>query len=647
MEDLFIHVLNISITASFLVLAIILYRLFAKKAPKWVSVLLWGLVGLRLLLPFSIESAMSLIPSKNTIPTTITHDRYPALDTGFGSVDEIVNPVLSGSMEARPEYSANPMHTLITILGWIWLAVMLCMLIYMTVSFIYLRIKTRVKVECEENVYLCDYVKTPFILGIIRPRIYLPSDISDKDYSLVVAHERAHIKRLDHIWKPLGFLLLSVYWFNPLLWVAYVLLCRDIESACDEKVISNLGDNEKADYSEALLTLGIKSRVISACPLAFGEVSVKSRVSAISKYKKPATIAIVISLVVCTIFAVCFLTYKKNDAVAISSGIWYAGKVIGATDINTTYDDIPRFVFTENGDILVQSNTLADLSYVNLGKMHTAYISESEYEKLFEGVTFREGYDAKHFHDIVKAAWRITPSVSSGIQHKEVYLLRSENELYMGFADDGKIPAIYELKFNETLPTYLYTNQYTSPDLLGASIIIDTQSKMGKIVFTDSNYSPSVTYVYENSKVVFTTDDQFALKLVFLDVGTALVFSEKDSDIKGLSGLFPDGTKFQTFYQIYATAIETAWFDINGDGTQEFILVNIAKSDTLWYVVHSMGATIANKTIQFTGYDDARFEVLDGKLYLVCEYREVDFNSYKYLVSFDGEDLILTSEEKK
>ena len=136
MEDLFIHVLNISITASFLVLAIILYRLFAKKAPKWVSVLLWGLVGLRLLFPFSIESAMSLIPSKNTIPTTITHDRYPALDTGFGSVDEIVNPILSGSMEAHPEYSANPMQIWITILGWIWLGVMLCMFIYMAASFI-------------------------------------------------------------------------------------------------------------------------------------------------------------------------------------------------------------------------------------------------------------------------------------------------------------------------------------------------------------------------------------------------------------------------------------------------------------------------------------------------------------------------------
>ncbi len=646
MEYLFIHVLNISITASFLVLAIILYRLFAKKAPKWVSVLLWGLVGFRLLFPFSIESALSLIPSENTIPTTITHDRYPALDTGFGSVDEIVNPILSGSMEARPEYSANPMQMWITVLGWIWIAVMLCMLLYMSASFIYLRVKTRVKVEREDNIYLCDYVKTPFILGIIRPRIYLPSDISDKDYSLVVAHERAHIKRLDHIWKPLGFLLLSIYWFNPLLWIAYILLCRDIESACDEKVICDLGDNEKADYSEALLSLGLKSRVISACPLAFGEVSVKSRVSAISKYKKPATIAIVISLVICTIFAVCFLTYKKNNTVAIEQGIWYAGKVIGSTDADATCDDVPLFVFTENGDLLVESKNLADLSYVRLGKMHTAYVSKSEYESLFEGVTFREGYNADYFHSVIKSAWRVTPSISSGVQHEEVYLLRSEKELYMGYADDDKIGTLYELRFNETLPTYLYTLKYTSPDVNGATLILDSSNGTGRVTFGDhSSYTALGTYEYKNARLIFTTTDYFELKFVFLDVGGALIYSEKDSDTHGLSGLFPDGISFRGYYQLYGASYCSKWFDINNDKKHEFIAVNIGNNGTLWYVVHVQGVTLANNTIPFTKYDDVKFEEKDGSLYLVGEYSAVDFNSYRYKVTFDGENLVFTSEE--
>ncbi len=646
MEDLFIRVLNISITASFPVLAIILYRLFAKKSPKWASVLLWGLVGSRLLFPFSIESALSLIPSENTIPVTITHDKYPALDTGFDRVDEIVNPILSGRAEARPEYSANPVHAWISSLGWVWLAVMLCMLLYMAASFIYLRIKTAVKVEREDNIYLCDYVKTPFILGIIRPRLYLPSDISDKDYSLVAAHERAHIKRLDHIWKPLGFLLLSIYWFNPLLWVAYVLLCRDIESACDERVISELGDNDKADYSQALLTLGIKSRVISACPLAFGEVSIKARVSAISKYKKPTTVAIVISLAICSAFAMCFLTYKKHTTVAVEQGIWYAGKVIGATDKSATCDDVPLFVFTENGDILVESNDLADLAYVKLGKMNTAYVSKGEYEALFEGSTFREGYNAEYFHSVIRSVWRIIPSVSSGIQHEEVYLLRSEKELYMGYADGDRMHTLYELRFNEVLPTYLYSLKYTAPSRANASLVLDSEHGTGRITFGDHiNYSALGVYKYENSRLIFTTTDSFALKLVFLDVGGALIYAAKDSDVGGFTDLLPDGISFQGYYQLYAASNCAKWFDINGDGKHELISANIGNNGQLWYVVHAQGVTLASGTIPFTKYDDVKFEEVGGSLYLVCEYSSMDFHSYRYKVTLDGENLLFTSEE--
>ena len=644
MEYIFIHVLNISIVASFLVLAIIIYRLLARRAPRWVSVLLWGLVGLRLLFPFELESKVSLIPSKSTVPPTITHDRYPALDTGFGSLDEIVNPVLSGSMEARPEYSANPMHTWVTLLGWIWLSVMLCMLLYMVGSFIYLRVRTRVRVERESGIYLCDYVKTPFILGTLRPKIFLPSDISDGEYPHVVAHERAHIKRLDHVWKPLGFLLLSVYWFNPLLWAAYILLCRDIETACDERVISGLSDNERADYSAALLSLGVKGRVISACPLAFGEVSVKSRVSAISKYKRPALIAVAVSLAVCIVFAACFLTYKKNDSVSIESGIWYAGKVIGATDTDATLDGVPLLVFTENGDVLVETKNPSEISYVRLGKMNTAYVSRREYESLLDGMTLRVGYGAEYFHDTVKAAFRITPSVASGIEHREVYLLRTEKELYMGYADDGRIGVLYELRFNEAMPTYLYTSTFVSTELTGASVQLDTQNKRGRIVFSESNYSPTGRYICENSRVIFETDDELSIRLVFRDVGNMLIYSERESDVKGLSGLFADGASFRLYHRIYTSVGDTEWFDINGDGSREIVFVNIGESGVMQYIVHSMGVTLANGTAPFTEYDDARLEERDGSLYLVCEYGEEDLGSYIYKVTFDGERLIFTEE---
>ena len=647
MEYLFISAVNVSIVASFLVLAIILYRLFAGKAPKWVSVLLWGLVGLRLLFPFNIESALSLIPSKTTIPTTITHDRYPALDTGFTTLDEIVNPVLSDSMEARPEYSANPMHTWITVLGWIWLAVMLCMLLYMAASFIYLRIKTRVKEKLENDVFLCDYVKTPFILGLIKPRIYLPSDISDKDYSLVLAHERAHIKRLDHIWKPLGFLLLSVYWFNPLLWIAYILLCRDIESACDEKVISNLEDNEKADYSEALLSLGIKSRVISACPLAFGEVSVKSRVSAISSYKKPTTVAIVVSLVVCTAFAAFFLTYKKNKAVAIDTGIWYAGCVIAERNGGESCEDVPRLVFTEGGELLAESNDLSDKSYLRLGILNTAYISKNEYEALFEGAGFREGYNSEYFSENVKAAYRITPRLYTVIDAEEVYLLRTANELFMGYASGGVMEVLYKLNFNETLPTYLYVSKYTSSDILGASLILDTSTRTGRIIFgKDMSYEAIGKYTYENSRLTFTTDDDFALKLVFIDVGERLIFSERDSDTKGLAGLLPDSAKFAVSYELYNAGSAGKWFDVDDDGNIEFISVNLSGDGKLGYLIHRMGTTLTNKTLEFESYDYVSLKAIDGSLYLVGEYKEGDLGKYYYKLSFNGEDLIFEREER-
>ena len=643
MESLFIHVLNVSITAGVLVSAIIIYRLFAKKAPKWVFVLLWGMVGLRLLFPFDIESALSLIPSKSTVPDTIVQDEYPALNTGIGGLDEIVNPLLSESLAANPGYSANPMQILIPALCMIWVIGMLAMLIFMALSFLYLRIKTRINVKIDSGVYLCDAVKTPFILGMIRPRIYLPSDVSDRELSLVLAHERAHVKRLDHLWKPLGFFLLSVYWFNPILWVAYALLCRDIESACDERVISELGDGERAEYSEALLNLGIRGRVISACPLAFGEVSVKSRISAISKYKRPATAVIVLSLAVCTLFAFCFLTYRKNEPVAIHSGIWYAGKVIGTSDRAASCDGVPRFVFTESGDILVESKDLSTLSYVRLGKMNTAYVSMNDYETLFEGVSFRDGYDARLFHDSVELAYRIKPTVSSGIAHDEVYLLRSADELFMGYADGGRIDTLYELRFNETLPTYLYTLKYSSDDVAGVSLVLDSSNGTGSITFGDNvNYTAPGIYKYENKRLIFTTVDHFELRLVFLDVGDALIYSKTDSDLYGFENLLPDGVIMSGYYQLYGAASCTKWFDINGDGRYELIFVNLGNDGTIQYLVHGSGAALANESVSFTQYDDVALEERGGALYLVCEYSGCDFNSYVYRVDFIDGRLVFT-----
>ncbi|MBE6634851.1 MAG: hypothetical protein E7617_01445 [Ruminococcaceae bacterium] len=645
MEELFIRAINVSITASFLVLAIICYRFLIKSSPKWIAVLLWGFVALRLLVPFSIESSLSVIPSESTIPPTITADRFPALDTGIPPLNEVINPAISSSITSHPEYSANPFQILISVLGWVWISGMACMLALMTASLIYLRVRTRIALEGEGGIYLCDYVKTPFILGIIKPRIYLPSDISEKSYSFVVAHERAHVKRLDHVWKPLGFILLSVYWFNPILWLGYLLFCRDIESACDERVISTLSAGEKADYSEALLSLGIKNKLLFVCAPAFCEISVKSRISAISRYTAPTGAVIGTSLIICAIFAACFLTYKKTDTVSVNEGIWYAGKVIAAASTDTGCDSAPRVVFTEGGDILVESKDISAGAYVGLGKMHTAYISLSEYRSLFEHLIFRQGYDAEYFHERVRGAWRITPTAKSGIDHEEIYLLRSQESLYMGYADDDRISALYEFRFNEVLPTYLYTMTYKSEDSVDTSIILDTGSGIATVLFGGNiNYRAIGTYKYENSRLIITSRDSFGIKLVFTDTGDALIYSEEKSDTKEFDRLLPDKASFSGYYQLYGASQDSIWCDIDENGRYEILLANIGSDGALHYYLLSMGEIYANNSIPFTAYDDIRFEEKDGSLYLIGEYKEGDFNSYRYRVTFSENKLIFTLE---
>ncbi len=308
MEQVFITLLNASITASYLVLAVLLLRPILKKAPKFIRCILWGLVGIRLVLPFSLESILSLIPSAEPIPPEIVTTATPTVQTGLSFVNHTVNPLLIQSMAPAPTDTVTPMQIFMGIAWKVWLTGMVAMVIYSVVSFCLLKRKLREGVTEGGNVWLCDRVSSPFLLGLIRPRIYLPSDLADADKDYVLAHERAHIRRKDHWWKPLGFLLLTVYWFNPLMWVAYIILCRDIEFACDEKVIKELGENHKASYSQSLIRCSVPKKMISACPIAFGEDGVKGRIRSVLNYKKPAFWIILIAIILCFVVAVCFLT---------------------------------------------------------------------------------------------------------------------------------------------------------------------------------------------------------------------------------------------------------------------------------------------------------------------------------------------------
>ncbi len=337
MDAVFLKILNMSLTASWIVLAVLLLRLLLKRAPKWLSCLLWGVVGLRLIFPFSIESLFSLIPSAEPLPSDLPMTQTPAIDSGFEVIDQVVNPIISESFAPTPEVSANPLQIVLTVAGIVWLCGIVCMIAYGVVSYVRLRLRVRASIKNSDNVYFGDDIDSPFILGVVRPRIYLPSGMTDAQMGYVIGHEQAHLRRLDHIWKPLGFALLCLHWFNPLLWVAYILLCRDIESACDEKVIRDMDDESKKGYSETLVACSVHRRVVMACPLAFGEVGVKDRIKSVLNYKKPAFWIILVAVVALVVTGVCFLTdpiKEETEPKYITSGVtpggvnWFIGKIL-------------------------------------------------------------------------------------------------------------------------------------------------------------------------------------------------------------------------------------------------------------------------------------------------------------------------------
>ena len=314
MAAVFLKLLNLSISASWLVLAVLVLRLVSKRSPKWMNVLLWGIVALRLMLPFSIESALSLIPSAETVsPAVVQFDPAPTITSGVSVIDNAVNPALSEHFAAAPTMSVNPLYVWTEIAGWVWLIGLGAMLLYALVSYLRLRRRVSVSLCVRENIYLCDAISSPFILGVVKPRIYLPSGLDEVQRQNVLSHERAHLARRDHWWKPLGFALLAVYWFNPALWLAYTLLCRDIELACDERVIRTMDESAVKTYSTVLLACSMPRKAVITCPLAFGEIGVKERVRNALHYKKPAFWVVAASVAVCVVVAVCFLTNPEHE----------------------------------------------------------------------------------------------------------------------------------------------------------------------------------------------------------------------------------------------------------------------------------------------------------------------------------------------
>ncbi len=437
METVFLEIANRSLSAGVLVLAVLLVRLVFRRMPKWALCLLWALVALRLVCPDLPQSSLSLQPTAQALPPEILYTAQPQIQSGLEIVDEAVNPVLTESLTPFPGASVNPTQVWSFLLSRAWAIGVGLMLFYLALSSVLLKRRMAASVPLEKGVRTGEMVETPFVFGLVRPTIYLPSGLEDAAMRSVLAHERSHIRRLDHLWKPLGYVLLSVYWFNPLMWLAYILLCRDIEAACDEKVIRELNQEERRVYSQALLQCSLGRRRIAACPLAFGEVGVKERIKGVMNYKKPGFWLILLALVLCAALAVGFLTDPN-------------GMPLTEIDDSRNYSDL----FTDPGDAaLVRGGRrvrpwsveemLEDLEKIqvrpfsllrtrseNRDKTHRIYLRGSTY------VNFSAGYHRVWIDNGVKATYTYTV-VNPGYVREVFEKYWQELPLTTWFLEDG------------------------------------------------------------------------------------------------------------------------------------------------------------------------------------------------------------------
>ena len=313
MEDLFISVLNMSLTASYVITAIMLARLFLKKAPKAISYALWAVAGFRLVFPFSFESVLSLIPFKSApIPADIAMQPIPRVDSGIRIVDNVVSSVLPA---ATPAASVNPVQVWLTVGAYLWFAGMAIMLIYSVVSMVLLKRRLNGAVLIEDNIYRAENLKTPFVLGLFRPKIYIPAGLTEEENRYIILHERTHIRRHDHVVKPLAYFILCLHWFNPLAWAAFLLMSADMEMSCDERVLKEIGGETKKAYSMSLLSLAAERPIIGGSPLAFGEGGMKERIKNVLNFKKPSRTIIIAAVALVAILSVGF---AMNRATAVT-----------------------------------------------------------------------------------------------------------------------------------------------------------------------------------------------------------------------------------------------------------------------------------------------------------------------------------------
>ena len=475
-----------SIAASWVALGVLLLRFLLKKAPKWITVLLWAVVAIRLVCPFTLESRVSLIPSGQTISPHIITDTVPQVQTAIPAVDQVVNPIIEEPFAPNLGDSMNSLQFWIPAASILWGIGVLAMLLYGIISYLRVKKKVATAIRFRDHIYQSEAVASPFVLGTIFPRIYLPFSMPKWEMFHVIAHEEAHIRRMDHCWKPISFLLLSLHWFNPLMWLAYVLLCRDIELACDEKVVKTLSTEDRADYSQALLNCSVGRRVIAFCPLAFGEVDVRDRVKSVLSYKKPTFWILLIGIALSALASLCFLTNPTQEKLG---ELGFIGRYESEQRFYAWISDGERF--SSAGEVSFESlKSLLDLDISkkpfalshspNRDKSHTIVLQEAVLisESLYPTNLYEEHI---HFNSDFTSVWLndgTDPTVSYKVTEpdraREIFDRIEQGNIPLPIAKEreqisdpsvdlellrAKLPMYFDLDLSQGLDLYIWVSE--------------------------------------------------------------------------------------------------------------------------------------------------------------------------------------------
>lgn len=679
MTAVFLKLLNMSIAASWLVLVVLVLRIMLKRAPKAVRCFLWALVAVRLMCPISLESIFSLIPSAETVPQEIMYVQEPAIHSGVSALNAYVNPIISETLAPKPESSVNPMQKIVFAATFLWLVGVVGMICYGLISYLRLYRRTAAGLRIEENIWRCDYISTPFILGIIHPHIFLPSSLPEADAAYVIAHEKAHIKRRDHWWKPLGYALLTVYWFNPVMWFAYVLLCRDIELACDERVIKDMGEKSKKPYLEALINCSSSHKMITACPLAFGEVGVEHRIKNVLYYKKPAFWLMVVAVIVCIVAAVCFLTdpvehtkepdlsflnYEnaislvadQEEIMAIhcpvveknGNGLIQVGAADGS-DLAVYLDGLTWEVCDEPKDSLSSPGSVEFF----IEDDYRIQIYKRKAGSLFAYGRVKYGEEERYY----RAGYKDYEEAVVILRSAKTEISQQEEPVM----DIWGIPTSFQAEAIE----YFYPD---SPEVIMPRLSLYLTNKRFSFSYSafSSQLAPGGTYEITDSELILTTDDS-AQVYVFQRNGDNYVFDEARSDSiprynYGLSGKMqspvPDGAVFEPVAvhlsvgeeEAYSAVMDCMIADVDKDGKEEVCTVSYGRTSgifTFQFDIKEYGSEELEYSNVFTSRQcELDFYVSGlGDFYLRGNAQGEHSEEYILAIGFEDGNIVLMDDE--